>query len=229
MPIKYKLKKKAPKKVLVVKNKPSKAITFRNNVSLGKGLPKKIQSTHKFVYNGLLTTSGTSTVTTEEFFVNGMFKPVNSATTHQPMYFDQLLALYFRYTVIGSKITIKVIPDSSNSLIVSCFLNDTTSTIVPTTIQAMQEQTGSRYKIVSGGTGSPPYTVNMNWSARKRFGKGVLANSELAGANNANPTLDPTYVLAITDFSAIAAVIVRYSVEIEYIAVWTNLRDIDGS
>lgn len=224
---KYTKKRKAIKKYTP---KPTKALSFNTNVVLGKGLPAKLQATHKFFHSGTLTSSsGTpSVIGTEEFIVNGMFQPVLSGATHQPLYFDQLSALYNNYYVIGSKITF-TLTTVGNAAIIGLFMNDTTAALAPTLMSTMIEQTKGKYVTLPFGSTDTTKKLSLNWSARKRFGKSPLANTELGGTSSANPITDPSYVIAIQNPNKTSGTSVEYTVEIEYIAVWLNLKDIAGS
>lgn len=199
-------------------------------VSTGIGFPKRMTMTHKYcetVQTGLSSTTGS--LVTYVFSCNGMFDPNITGTGHQPMYFDQMANLYNHYHVIGSKITIKVVPEtvSANSSRVTGFINDNT-TITPTTVDTVCEQTqGKNMFIFPPGDGTVR-TISMKWSAKKMFGGSVLANNALQGNSAANPTEQSYFVLAIQADDG-ATIGYNMVVMIEYIAVWKELIDLAPS
>jgi len=100
-------------------------------VNLGYGFPKAIKITHKYVDTIALTcTSGVPQKLT--YYANGMYAIKSSpGGGHQPLFFDQLTALYNHYTVIGSKITFKWVNASTSTppMVYSLFVNDDTTQI----------------------------------------------------------------------------------------------------
>lgn len=197
-------------------------------VSIGQGFPKKMVVTHK--YNEIFQISSTTgLVGTYQFVANGMYDPNFTGTGHQPMYFDQLSALYDHYVVIGSKATFKITPATTLTcpIAVALFNNDDT-TITPTLLSSMSELPSSRFGLLSVNT-NRPLKITSKWSAKKTFGKNPLANDNLEGSASANPSEQTVYTLACqsTDGATTQAVVVE--VIIEYIAVWKELKDIAGS
>ncbi len=221
-----------------VKRRIPRTIPFKANVNVGKGFPKKMTMTHKFFHTAILAndTGTPSTIANESFFVNGLFQPVMSGVTHQPLYFDQMQAIYNRYVVIGSKIRVKFINNGAinNGAFAVGFMNDKTAAIAPTLMSTMIEQTGGKYLAIhsggSDGGANSTKTLNYSWSAKKRFGGSILSNNDIGSFTSAgNPVLTPLYTIAMQDMAATTAEQLTYSVEITYIAVWSGLKDIAGS
>lgn len=113
-------------------------------------------------------------------------------------------------------------------MVVGAFQDDTVNSITPTLISTMIETTGGK-SVMMDPNGSNIRTITMTWSAKKRFGGSVLSNNDLKATKNSIPTLIPTFTLVMQDLAKTTARVLNYSVEIEYIAVWKNLRDIAGS
>lgn len=197
-------------------------------VQFGLGMPKKILVTQKYVDTSSL--GNVTTFSTYVFSANGMYDPNISSGGHQPMYFDQFSALYNHYTVIGSKIVVKVIPISltTGPGIVSLTKNDD-PTVVPTAIEAMIEQSQSRYTIFPAGYSNSGHTLTMTWSAKKTFGGSVLGNDRLQGDINNNPPEQTYYVINAAAYDLTKPAGYYFNVTIEYIAVWDELRDLPSS
>lgn len=196
-------------------------------VVLGQGFPKKLMSTHK--YREIFTLTATAGVfTTYQFSCNGMYDPNITGTGHQPMYFDQMTPLYDHYCVIGSKMKWKLIPATSNSAAgyVSCYIEDNASVNAANTTGIAELPTGQSKQICP--LVSRPTTLTQKWSAKKYFGKNPLANTDLQGTSAGNPNEQSYFTVAI---EGTAATTVSYSieVEIEYIAIWKELRDVPSS
>lgn len=219
-------KKKTLKKKRVMRKK---AVIPRTMVSLGAGFPKKIQATHTYAKN--LTLSSTLGVpTTYTFSCNGMYDPDNTAILgNQPMFFDQLSAIYQHYCVIGSKVTLKIIPAYANqpAFGFAVYLNDDV-TVSPTSLEGIREQTSGSIVYIPGGS-DVMRTITKNWSASKTFGKAVLANTDLQGTITTNPNEQTHYSFFVQPLDFATSLTVYVQVTIQYIAVWKEMRDIERS
>lgn len=214
MPNKYKNSKKQPNP------KVQKSLAV-----LGQGLPKKILVTHKYnQYVNLYNVSGV----TQHFQVscNGMYNPGTSGA-HQPLYFDQFSALYNHYTVIGSKITFRIAQNNTTQYTtkVALWINDDTSTVP--TYEALSEQSGSKNFIMAAGA-TTVQTHTMKWSAKKAFGGSILGNTLFRGNATNNPIEQSYYQVSAYQTSA-APIALDVDMTIEYIVVWTELKDIAQS
>lgn len=130
----YVKKKYVPKKM--VRYNPTRNIV---SVKTGLGFPKKMIMTHRYCANQSVQSS-TGVMANYVFSCNGMYDPDITGTGGQPLYFDQMTAIYNHYTVIGSKVTIKVLNASPSTGIIGCgiLINDDTAT-TPTTLEGMNE------------------------------------------------------------------------------------------
>lgn len=76
------------------------------------GMPDSFQTILE--YSDVVTiSSGTAPQAGYIFRGNSMYDPDYTSTGHQPRYFDQNMAVYSRYLVLGAKITVQVIGVSS--------------------------------------------------------------------------------------------------------------------
>jgi len=227
MPTRSKKSKKLTTKKKFIKQPKKMPLTKQmTTVKMGAGLPKKVVVTHK--YNEYVQLYNVSGATQHyQFSCNGMYDPNLSATGHQPLYFDQFVALYNHYTVIGSKITWKIAQNNTSQFTtkVALWVNDDTTT--NPTYEALSEQAGSKELIIPAGS-TDVYTRTMNWSAKKAFGGAILGNSIFRGTATSNPS--EICVFQISAYQPAASPIaLDVDVTIEYIAVWTELKDIASS
>jgi len=201
----------------------------RTNVSVGKGFPKKMTMTHKYCEQLLLATGAGGILNTYNWRANGMYDPNATGLGHQPMYFDQMSTLYDHYTVIGSKITIKVIKADTITIptTIGIFVNDD-ATVTPTT-NGLLENSLATHKVLVGQNSGGACFLTRKWSAKKYFGGSVLANVNLSGTPSNDPAEQSIFTVFIDSTPVATASSVLLDVTIEYIAVWTELKDIATS
>lgn len=191
----------------------------------GFGFPPKIQVKHRYVEAiGLAAVAGG--VSTQLFRCNGMFDPNYSGTGHQPLYFDQLSAVYDHFTVLKSYLKLTVSTTSTTPQIVTCFINDDT-TVTPSGIEARMEQSSAKSVQITAGEG--PKTMYISWDAYKTFGGSILGNDNLQGSAAADPTEQSLFTISAQCASFDTATTVIGTAEIVYVAVWDEIRDIASS
>lgn len=199
----------------------------RSIVTMGKGFPKKMEFTH--TYDELVKlTSSVGVANVYRVSCNGIFDPNITGTGHQPLYFDQLTALYDHYVVIGSKIEYTIIPDvSAVAFKLGCFVNDdtTSASFLP---EALAEQPTGKFALCAHDP-TKPIKRTLKWSAKKNFGKGVLANTELQGTASANPTEQSYFELTMQPADATTTMSVFVNFKVTYIVIWKELKDVAQS
>lgn len=200
------------------------------NVVVGLGFPKKLTMTHRYAQT-IQITSTTGTMENERWSCNSLNDPYQSGGGQQPLYYDQVSALYDHYTVIGSKATFKVMNVSETTGLIGCgcFINDDT-TVVPTTLAGMIEQSlNAKPPAYIANNASNPVTIVAKWSAKKTFGGSILGNDELKGTPTTNPTEQSYFNFYVQALDGVSTVSVRVMVLVEYTAVWRELKDIARS
>lgn len=160
---------------------------------------------------------------------NGMYDPDASLGGHQPLFFDQYMAGYDHFTVIGSKI--KVTP-----------CNPTTANIIPvqygvtidddgvfsysTSDQIIESNQGRYFKLA--GAENTPQTRYSNslvrkWSARKFFGsKSIIGKAEYKGTASGDPLEQAYYGVWVGSVANTDGGNIYLTIELEYIAVLTE-------
>lgn len=196
-------------------------------VNAGQGFPKKMLMTHRYS-ECLLLTSASGVLATYNWVANGMFDPNQTGTGHQPMYFDQMAAIYDHYTVIGAKLTVKISNVVANiGARCGIFINDDT-VVTPSFVDALRERNPNVSRIINNGSNNVT-TMTIKWSGKKTFGKYNLTNPSFIGTAAANPTEQSIFTFFIQPIDASSTQ--NYYVEylLEQIAVWTELKDIASS
>lgn len=210
-------------------SKRARTTRFRNVVPMGRGFPKKTIMTHRYVETINVNSGAAGAIANYFFSANGMFDPNQTGSGHQPMYFDQMGALYDHYHVIGSKITVEATTQNNTFAAgtFGVFLNDDT-TNTPATVTGACEQGSARYKHFPANSNNNQ-KVKKKWSAKKTFGGTVLSNTSLQGTTSANPTEQTFYNVFWGADDLTSNFQLTFIVTIEYIAVWDEVKDIAQS
>ena len=222
------LKFSSRKKKMGAKTKMIRAPANRSTVNVGLGFPKKLVFTHKYTKTQTVT-STLGLLGTLQFRCNGLYRPDALSGTAQPYYYDQLTALYDHWCVIGSKCTFTVTPSTATTVpsVLAAYVNDDT-TVTGTTPDQISESSQGRMVRHLAAANNNIQKFTLKWSARKYFGAAPLANDELKGTITADPIEQSLFVIGV---AALGANTVTYMVttQIEYITVWSELKDIAQS
>lgn len=221
--------RKAGRKTLIkYRRAAATAVRPRTSVTLGKGFPKRLTFTHKYDEHFDLTSTG-GIINNFVYSCNSLYDPNVTSTGHQPIYFDQLTALYDHYTVIGAKATFTVTPLTANAtgFWIGAYVDDDANTAVVTGISTLAEQTTAKVVQVAPNANNT-YRLTLKWSAKKVFGGSILGNNRLQGTAIASPTENQNFVISVQGFGN-TDVTVKVKAHIEYIAVWKELREVAQS
>lgn len=207
----------------------SRPLRSRRGTRIGEtlGFPKMFKFKHRYTEQVTLTDSGA--IVNYQFSCNGMYDPNITGTGHQPMYFDQVSALYDHYTVIGSKIKYTVVPTGTTAQVpykIITWINDDTTTTG--TADSLAENKFAKVRLCQGGLNPDRIILTNNWSAKKFFSS-PMANDELKGTAAANPTEQSYFQISFRSLDGVSTVSVYLFVEVEYIAIWRELKEIASS
>lgn len=226
-------KKKLRKAFYKSHSKPAKSnIKPKTRVSLGVGFPKRLTTVHKYTKTVQLS-AATGAMATYRFLTNGLYQPdVTAGSGHQPMFFDQFGAIYSSYNVIGSKMTVKFIPNNFSTTATTAnhvggFVDENNTSVV-TTVDGVSEQTLGKTGIVTLNL-VKPYVMTFTWSAKKSLGGSILAQDDNTGSNTGNPAGLWYYNLVTQATDGTSTAVSIMIVHIEYITVWHNLKEIAQS
>lgn len=164
------------------------------------------------------------------FRANGMYDPDQTSTGHQPMFFDQMTALYDHFVVIASKIQVNfVLNECTSGVICTLTLDDDTSTYTSNKPEAMVE--GGR---TAWGIGTPDdrnqIILSRSFSPKRFLGRSKpLSDPELKGSSSGDPTEQAYYVVGVESTDGATPGNIRCWVEIDYVAVWIEPKEIGQS
>lgn len=224
-------KKMYKKKVTTLKKKFIAYVKSRNTknkvrVSAGLGFPKQMLMAHKYV-EPLLLSAGAGSLQNFNYACLGMFDPRSAAGGHQPLYYDQMAALYDHYVVIGSKIIVTLVPTDQNYM-ATIILNDDPA-VTATNWSTQVEQSNVTSALVLKNSTRPTKLVKK-FSTKKTFPGSILAREELQGSPTTNPIENNQFTISIQAVDQITALGGVYGkVEVQYIALWFELKDVDQS
>jgi len=219
--------KYVPKAIGKIYKKPNPSSVF-NRVNLGKGFPLTLQITHKYAEVFTLQ-SVSGTISNYKFSCNGMFLPNQTGTGHQPMYFDQLTAVYDHYTVIKSTFKATLTPTTVTTvpITVGLYVNDDTTATPGIMGVAVESLFGTVAVFPQGASISK--IVSASWDGAKVFGGDPMGDPNLTGTYSSNPPESSIYNLCLQSMDIASTVNIYTIVQIEYTAIWDELKDCASS
>lgn len=155
--------------------------------------PTKLKRTLRFALNSgdaRAVDSTAGTTTDYVYRANDVYDPYYTGAGAQPRGFDQYMALYRGFTVIGSKCFCRFyfqdnIQSANNSMKVGIVLTDYSSAISAPSL--ISESPHANVKLLVSGT--EPTMVQKGFSVRKYMNRrNPLDDSDLAGTASASPT-----------------------------------------
>lgn len=198
------------------------------------GVPNSINV--RLRYSDVITlTSTAGSLSKHVFRSNSLFDPDLTGVGHQPMYYDQLGALYSNYVVLGSKIRVlfspiadaiaTAQPSGPFEIGILSDPNGTTSSTATT----LSETSGCKstfLNLAQGGNNVKMLTAT--YSPTKDLA--LSADDDTTGATtSANPSQTWFWTVWMRDTGLSAASSLNIKVEIEFLARFRRREDIAGS
>lgn len=184
------------------------------------GFPRRLYIAHKYASTDRFeSTLGVST--NRLFRCNGMFDPDLTGIGHQPMYFDNCVAIYDHYTVVKSYAKFTICPStvSTSAALVACYVDDDASVATPL---ANMEMAGSTGKLIPPAQNEPTI-LTKSWSARSTFGGDPLSNDNLQGTGTTDPVEQSNFVISV-ELPGLVTQNFTLITEIIYYAIWDELK-----
>lgn len=226
MPIKRKTyKKPGPKKTKRMRR-------YRRKTNLNSWYPFNASRTAKLRYcEQFIIDPGVSTIGNYVFAANGLYDPNTTGVGHQPYGFDQLMALYNEYTVLGAKITAYVVnPPSASVLAVK--LSDTTA-LNTSDPMLLMEQPGLKKKMITHADQAEKTQITQSYSAYKFFRTNktsIIANNQMKGSAISNPFNTAHFIVCYAPLvSGTDIGPTTLHVTIDYTAIFTGPKELVSS
>lgn len=171
-----------------------------------------------------------SALITRVYSANGCYDPLWHVGGKQPTGFDQWMAVYNHYTVLGSRITVTPVQMASGTVgIVNLLL--TSSATEPTGFTSVENMLESRTAnsklLISGVNGQLPKAISTtkNFSAKKFFGiRNFIGKADYKGDNASQPAEGAFFHVCHSAIGANNPGVVSFIVKIDYIVAFTEPR-----
>jgi len=155
-----------------------------------------------------------------------LFKPNITGTGTQPLYFDQLAAIYNHYVVMSARIEIRLhsVPTSGAYGIITLYTDDD-NTVGSNAVESMTRP-GAVSKSFSSflQVAEPLYG---SYSAVKLFGPNPLGNTKLLASVTAAPSETSNWVFQVYDNNVVTSNITQFiTMKVEYDVIWTERKTI---
>lgn len=204
--------------------------TVGSGLTKASPLPKKFRFTTKYVEQQVDINPGAAGLpSTYVFMLNGLYDPNITGVGHQPIGYDQMMAMYDHYTVIGARarVTLSNLDTTYQQHCLVHLKDDaTTSNNVPQII----ENGMCRYTTVGRqGSGNSVKTLQLNCSMKKFFGRSPLGAEKYTGTVSNNPSDGVFLHITVGPNAAVDTSSVRALVEIEYVAILTEPKELAQS
>lgn len=195
------------------------------------GFPSKKLIRLRYTHSLNLDGGASGAVAKATFRLNGMFQPLNTATTHQPLGFDQWMTIYDHFTVLGSKINVKVSPVLAEASLINTIpgaygiiVDDNATIDYLTAEQIIESKQGGQVKYFGyPSTNSRTNQVTKKFSAKKFFGNSAIVGKSLyRGTSAADPSEGAFAHVWAAGMGGSDPGNVLVTVTIEYIAMLTE-------
>ena len=187
---KHTAKAPAVQKVTIVKKKRSKYNNTngsKERVYIGRGLPKVMSMWFDYCEQYDFTTAS-GLIGAQVFKANSLYDPDHTGVGHQPMYLDQISAIYQRYRVTDFEIKVTFVNTSTTVPVRVCIYEDNDST-PPTDIDSDVERRRTKQRILDiAGSGKSQTTYKRKINISKVTGS-PITQSDLQALVSADPSL----------------------------------------
>jgi len=178
----------------------------------------------------LVSNVGSSNTYSVPFTANGMFDPYFPLGGHQPKGFDQWMAVYNHYNVVGAKINVKCVSTHDNNCCWGVTLTPETGTMSNLSLtEALENRYNKGAKYISWNNGTTATNNNRpitcTYSQKKQFGKNATSKDSLTGTATSNPTERSFFEVWMGKIQTDTGVkTLDFVVTIDYIALFTEPR-----
>jgi len=198
------------------------------NYPLATAVVKRLKYVERIVIN-----PSVGSISSYTFCANDLFDTNRSGIGHQPYGFDQLMALYNHYQVIGSKIRITPTAQIDEGYVYGLQLNDAI-TMSSADVETICEQPYAKRRIVAPGTNKAT-TMSQTFSLKKFFGANnnvntLMGNRTFMGQVNTSPAEAAFFIVwCASNTYPVDPSPITFHVEIEYLAKFSEPRDLPQS
>lgn len=201
----------------------------RINMSLNPAAPFGKKICRSLAYSSYFSLDAAAGgVNSVQFRCNSLYDPDYTSTGHQPRGFDQIMASFQFYTVIGSRIRIRPISGagsgSATQLLLACsdsltpYSNETDVTTYSENMSVVDKLWLTDN---TNNAGTHKNILSNRWSAKKFYNTPtVMAGTDYRGSASSNPAENALWTVTAIGYAGNDAPVIYCTVEIEYIAVF---------
>lgn len=206
-----------PSSLMRTGTNPQNSVSFR-----GHGFPDRLTTNLVFAQSFILDPSALTIAPFKVFLLTSLFDPDNALGGGQPTYFDQLAAIYGRYSVNGAKITASFSLSTQTAANIGpylCGIQTSDLTSLPSTDPGnLMSTPNSVTRLVAKEDG----TVSLNQTYSKRHVYPDF-DDNLQARVNANPTINWYAKVFASPQGVDVEIPINVTVRIEYNATFSDL------
>lgn len=209
----------------VVSRKPKYNNVVSNIVKVPRGaFPVRMQNTLRYVEEVQISCNAVG-YGGYVFSTLGLHDPNTTGTGHQPMYYDQMIPIYNHYTVLYSTFKGTIVRGSVAGDVNAVFSMDDDADANATSYTTVAERAGAVLSHGDPSQGAYP-TGKLYYNAATVFGPNPTSIDKLIGTAGANPSEGHFFMIQV---EGPPNGTVNLVVEINYTAVWSELKSVTGS
>jgi len=216
--------RKRSTKSRVTKDKAISSHKALNKVNIGIGFPRILTNTLKYASTALYTVTGTPGV--QQFRVNSLHDPDYTNTGHQPMFYDQFLALYSNWCVVRSRLVATFSQNSPSNTAIECAIQYSYDGTIPSNSPvAIRENQFSKVGFITPNQ-AKPLTLKSSWSGAKQWGKQFgPAITTFGGYSGHNPDVTGFWNITVKSADGTTSNVVIAEFFLEFDVQWMNLDE----
>ena len=217
-----------PKKQMIryrkrnARNKPRKTLPMA-------GFPNNKMVKMRYVDEVRVATNlGSAMSKSVPFVANGLFDPYYPIGGHQPKGFDQWMAVYNHYNVVGAKITVRLASTQANNVAWGVCRTPITGTMNGISLTQCLEnryQRNVRYLSFNNGvnTNQNNRPLTASYSQKKQFGNNSAQKGDLTGNAAKNPDEGQYFEIWVAPVQGDTNIkTLDFVVTVDYIALFTE-------
>jgi hypothetical protein len=197
-------------------------------VQYSSGFPKQMHITHRYVQLiSQIFTGPSLDALYFPFGVNCLYDPYLALGGQQPLYFDQMTAIYNHYTVMKSRLKATIIPNTIDPFVGGIYIDDDFN---PATrlLSNIMEQPSSASRMSQRDTTN--LILYKSWDCKSVFGPNPLDNDKLQGTISTNPDEYQSFIIYMRPLLGdVVSMQFQVAIEIEFDTVWNELKMMSSS
>lgn len=187
-----------------------------------------LRRTLRYSAGGTITT-GAGAVAFSYWRAIGAFDPQFAVGGHQPMGFDQIMALYSKFNVLNSRITIRPYNNAGVPTAFGVHLTPGSSASIYSDYAAIDESGLAVWQMLPAGLDIPVKIV-LSQNTSETFGNvNILDDDELAGSGAADPVALCNFAIYAQDVNSTSVAIVQFTISLEYDILFTEPKQVAQS